>query len=168
MKKRQRSLSIPGISLLLLIFLTLCLITFSLLSLSGASADENLSRKAAERTTAYYEASGQANDILVRINDYLADYLRQAEESFWPKRTYLKLCKDLPEKEPGCTLDDSVLSFAVPVTDKQNLQVSLEIAYPDKPDDPLYTVTSWKIVNIGEWTPDTHQNLFDPALITVD
>lgn len=164
MKKKQRSLSIPGISLLLLIFLTLCLITFSLLSLSGASADENLSRKAADRTISYYEADSRANEILARTDNYLAEYLKEAEESSDPEARYLELIGELPEKDSGYTLEDSSLSFSVPVTDDQILQVSLELAYPENPDDTLYTITSWKIVNTREWTPDTHLNLYNPVI----
>ena len=110
MKKRQRSLSVPGISLLLLIFLTLCLITFSLLSLSGASADENLSRRAADRTLSYYEADSSANDILARTNEYLAKYLKEAEEDSDPEARYLELCADLPSADSVYTLEDSILS----------------------------------------------------------
>ena len=53
-----------GISLLLLIFLSLCLITFSLLSFSGATADERLSQKAADHTTEYYQMVSRANEVL--------------------------------------------------------------------------------------------------------
>lgn len=163
MKKRQRSLSVPGISLLLLIFLTLCLITFSLLSLSGASADENLSRKAADRTLSYYEADSSANDILARTNEYLAKYLKEAEEDSNPKARYLELCADLPSAGSVYTLEDSILSFSVPVTTDQALQVELELTYPENPDDTLYRIISWKIINTREWTPDTHLNLYNPG-----
>lgn len=67
-----------GISLILLIFLSLCLMTFSLLSLSGATADERLSQKAANRTTEYYAAVNAANEILADIDAALADYLTEA------------------------------------------------------------------------------------------
>lgn len=163
MKKRQHSLSVPGISLLLLIFLTLCLITFSLLSLSGASADENLSQRAADRTLSYYEASSSANGILAQTGEYLAEYLRKAEESSDPETRYLELCADLPSVDSVYTLKDSVLSFSVPVTDDQILQVGLELTYPKESDDTLYRIASWKIVNTREWTPDTHLNLYNPG-----
>lgn len=68
-----------GISLMILIFLSLCLITFSLLSLSSATADKTLSQKAADRTTEYYSAVNSANDILSKIDAALAQYLLAAE-----------------------------------------------------------------------------------------
>ncbi len=68
-----------GVSLMLLIFLSLCLIVFSLLSLSGAVADETLSSQAADRTTEYYAAVTSANALLAQIDEQLAAYLREAD-----------------------------------------------------------------------------------------
>ena len=65
-----------GVSLILLIFLSLCLIVFSLLSLSGAVADETLSSQAADRTTEYYAAVSSSNALLAQIDEQLAEYLR--------------------------------------------------------------------------------------------
>ena len=46
-KKTSRPLLTAGTSTLLLIFLSLCLLTFAVLSLLSARADRNLSRKTA-------------------------------------------------------------------------------------------------------------------------
>lgn len=162
MKRRQHSFSVPGISLILLIFLSLCLITFSLLSLSGAAADENLSQRAADRTSVYYQASNRANDILSAIDGHLAEYLLQAETSSDPAARYLELCSGLSEPDSDYTLEESTLSFSVPVTDGQILQAELELTYPEKDDDTLYKIKTWKIVNTGKWSPDTHLNLYHP------
>lgn len=188
-----------GLSLLLLIFLSLCLITFSLLSVSEASADRNLSRKSADRTTEYYAAVTAANERLADIDALLAEYLRQAEAAENPSKTYLALCGHLSEELPGLTwkqtfncgtadaratksnADESVItetqtygsrmtgaqisasgtvSFTVPVTDGQILLADLLIAWPESEDDPLYQITSWKIVNTKDWHPDTSQHLY--------
>lgn len=68
-----------GISLMLLIFLSLSLIIFSLLSLSGAVADRTLSTQAADRTTEYYAAVTEANNLISQIDAELAKCLREAE-----------------------------------------------------------------------------------------
>lgn len=70
-----------GISLMLLIFLSLCLIIFSLLSLSGAVADETLSTQAADRTSEYYAAVTEANARLAGIDRQLAGCLRKAQDA---------------------------------------------------------------------------------------
>lgn len=137
-----------GISLILLIFLSLCLITFSLLSLSGATADERLSQKAADRTTEYYAAVSAANEVLAEIDTKLAKYLTmsyalyssnedasesddtsdpvstgtQSAESYWKE-----LCTQIPDE-----IDDSThptLLGAVCFENKDNADtVSFDIA----------------------------------------
>ena len=67
-KKTSRPLLTAGTSTLLLIFLSLCLLTFAVLSLLSARADRNLSRKTADRTTAYYEACNQAENRIGEID----------------------------------------------------------------------------------------------------
>jgi hypothetical protein len=160
MNRRRHTFSVPGISLLVLIFLSLCLITFSLLSLSEASADESLSQKAADRTTVYYQASNTANEFLASIDTCLADYALQAKSSDDPAASYLKLCGGLTELISGSTLDNTYFSFSVPVTDGQILQVILALDYPYAASDSFYRITSWQVVNTEEWQPDTKQNLF--------
>ena len=179
-----------GVSLMLLIFLSLCLIIFSLLSLSGAVADETLSSQAADRTTEYYAAVTTANDLLAQIDEQLAEYLREAEASNVPetaaqkdgsddsedqsaeqrKRKYSELCSRIGSDVPGVSREDAedgstdtgngMVSFTVDVDDEQILQVRLDIAYPSSDDDPLYRIHTWKVVNTNEWNADNSMNLF--------
>lgn len=164
-----------GISLMLLIFLSLCLITFSLLSLSGAVADEKLSQKAADHTTEYYQADAVANEILSRIDTNLASYLKTAENSRNPEEMYMELCAGISEDIPEVSWDSQdktahtdltdhsmsgTISFAVPVNEKQELQAKLQVVYPKADGDTLYQIISWKTVNTGEWNADTSQNVF--------
>ena len=59
---KRRSLEFKihsGTASILLIFIILCLVSFSLLSVSSANADMKLSRKLADRSTSYYGAVAQ-------------------------------------------------------------------------------------------------------------
>lgn len=177
-----------GVSLMLLIFLSLCLIVFSLLSLSGAVADETLSKQAAERTTEYYAAVTAANRLLEQIDMQLAAYLQDAESSETSlsadgendlgdredqtaeqnETEYLRLCSRIGEDVPGVSWEDSeengeknsAISFSVDVNDEQILQVRLDLSYPDADDDNLYRIRTWKVVNTGDWNADNSMNLF--------
>lgn len=141
-----------GISLILLIFLSLCLITFSLLSLSGATADERLSQKAADRTTEYYAAVSAANEVLAEIDTKLAKYLTmsyalyssnedvsensivsddasdsvstgtQSAELYWKE-----LCTQLPD-EIGCSVYPALLDTVCPERKDNENTVSFDIA----------------------------------------
>lgn len=73
MKKKGIPVMNVGISLLILIFMTLALLTFSVLSLENAVADRRLSQKAADHTTAYYDAAN-------RIQEQIADRMQEAQE----------------------------------------------------------------------------------------
>lgn len=154
-----------GVSLLLLIFLSLCLITFSLLSLSGAAADEKLSRKAADRTTEYYNAASEAYRIISEVDTQLAEYLKEAEDNTSPERTWYTQCARIPEllsRMSGIIWDANqrTLAFDVTVSDSQVLHVVLSVHYPESDSDTMYEITSWKIVNIQEWNPDKSQKLY--------
>jgi LysM repeat protein len=167
-----------GISLMLLIFLSLSLITFSLLSLSGAVADEKLSQKAADRTTEYYKADTAANDLLSQIDHQLAAYLKQAEAADDPQNTYQTLCSRISESIPSVTWEDAdsisdeshsnltdsaaggTISFIIPVNDTQELQASILVVYPAEDYDTLYRISSWKVVNTADWNPDTSQHVY--------
>ena len=62
--RRQAPFVNVGSSLLLVIFLLLCLITFATLSFSSAQSDESFSQRIAQRKTDYYEACNQAERLL--------------------------------------------------------------------------------------------------------
>ena len=160
MKNRKHPFSMPGLSLLVLILLSLCLMTFSLLSLSSSSADEKLSQKTADRTTVYYAASDSANDLLEKIDTALAEYLQQSCMTSNPENDWISSCHQLTELIEGSTLEQDLFSFSVPVTDDQILLIGLKLSYPEEPSDKMYQITTWKIVNTAEWNPDTSQNLY--------
>ena len=163
-----------GISLLLLIFLSLCLMIFSLLSLSGATADQRLCEESAERTTEYYFAVTQGNKILSMIDQQLAQALQEAEASEDPQSAFLTSVSDLTNQIPGVTwiLEDSAetvagvsssekfLAYSVPITDDQVLYAELSIRYPAESSDTMYEITAWQVMNIDDWSPDTSQNLY--------
>lgn len=52
-----------GTASLLVVFLTLCLVAFAMLSLSSAKNDYEFSKKLAERTTSYYTEQCLAEQI---------------------------------------------------------------------------------------------------------
>lgn len=155
-----------GVSLMLLIFLSLCLITFSLLSLSGATADENLSQKAAQRTTQYYAAVSSANEILSQIDTALAVYLGEAVHADDPEAVYKSSCAAITETVPSVSWDaqEAMITFSVPITDEQIIRVALRPEYPAGNDDTLFQITAFQTVNTGEWMPDKSENLFQPGV----
>ncbi|MCC8137252.1 MAG: hypothetical protein LIO76_04175 [Clostridiales bacterium] len=179
-----------GISLMLLIFLSLCLITFSLLSLSGATADANLAQNSADRTTEYYAAVTTASQILSEIDSQLAAALRETltgstGEDRSPSSAagtddsiaaYAEACGAISVSGASLTWEASVLNessaaetgytvvgtlqYDVPVKEEQLLHVELSVIWPQTGSDPLYQTASWQIVSTADWTADTSQSLY--------
>ncbi len=63
MKKKKLPITNIGTVTLLMIFIVLCMITFSALSLSSALRDAQMGKKAATRIAEYYTASQKADDV---------------------------------------------------------------------------------------------------------
>lgn len=144
MAKREKSTFSPpalGGSSLLTVFAVLCLTVFALLSLSTVRADLRLAQRSRQAVQDYYAADAQAQEVLAR----------------------LRTGQPLPEGVPVETVSvdyadhgEEIHSYAVPISDTQELQVEVRI---DTPDD--YEVLRWQVVNTGEWSFDGGLEIWD-------
>lgn len=153
-KKTSRPLLTTGTSTLLLIFVSLCLLTFAVLSFLSARADQNLSRKTAERTSAYYEACNQAEDRLGETDRMLEKIWQETAN----EKAYFQAVREAFE-DMDFDEESRMLSFSVPLTDTQVLTVTLKLRTPES-GSTFYTISGWKTVNTAEWTADTRQNVY--------
>jgi len=134
-----------GSSSILLIFVILCLISFATLSIVSANADARLSRRVAERTTAYYEACNQAQADIADMDNTLAAVYADSfdEEEYFMAVGHKK-------------------TFTVGISDLQTLSVTLDILYPAQEGDPFYHITSWQVLTDSS---DTEEGEGSPLLI---
>ena len=153
-KKTSRPLLTTGTSTLLLIFVSLCLLTFAVLSFLSARADQNLSRKTAERTSAYYEACNQAEDRLGEADQMLEKIWQETAN----EKAYFQAVRETFE-DMDVDEESRMLSFSVPLTDTQVLTVTLKLLTPES-GSTFYTISGWKTVNTAGWTADTRQNVY--------
>lgn len=153
-KKTSRPLLTTGTSTLLLIFVSLCLLTFAVLSFLSARADQNLSRKTAERTSAYYEACNQAEDRLGETDRMLEKLWQETAN----EKAYFQAVRETFE-DMDFDEESRMLSFSVPLTDTQVLTVTLKLRTPES-GSTFYTITGWKTINTAGWTADTSQNVY--------
>ena len=153
-KKTSRPLLTTGTSTLLLIFVSLCLLTFAVLSFLSARADQNLSRKTAERTSAYYEACNQVEDRLGEADQMLEKIWQETAN----EKAYFQAVRETFE-DMDFDEESRMLSFSVPLTDTQVLTVTLKLRTPES-GSTFYTISGWKTVNTAEWTADTRQNVY--------
>lgn len=120
-----------GSSSIMLIFVILCLISFAVLSIVSAHADNKLTGKVLDRTTAYYNACNNAESALAGVDKTLQNIYVSSEN----------------EEEYFKTVGHSK-SYAIPVSDLQTLQVTIEILYPKSDDDTFYRITNWQVITI--------------------
>lgn len=141
--KRQAPFVNIGSSLLLVIFLVLCLVTFATLSLSSARSDDSFSRRMADRKTEYYQASNQAEDLLAQIDRLLEETSSSSERPDWKELDFSSISPEI-RYDP----ETAVLSYQIPVNEKQALDVALKLK------DGYYEIQKWQIVNTEKWESD--------------
>lgn len=153
-QKNQRTIISTGTTSIVLTFVLLCLMTFSVLSLVSARTNLRLSERSAERTTQYYTAENAANDILIRVNSVLEDQLTLSVN----EGDYYERVRDEVEQTDGISFTDpSHLTYQVPVGEEQNLTVSLALSYRAYPNGRHYQIITWSTGSSHEW--DNNENL---------
>ncbi len=157
MKRRSYPITNIGTVSLLMIFIVLCLVVFSSLSLSGALSDHRYSQKIAQHNAEYYQASAQAAMILKEIDQVLhsayqkdpANYYIAAGEKLAAMES---LTTDLGAESPS-------ISYEVSVSDRQALKIVLSLNEPEQLKDGYYRITSWQEVPASTWDGDDTLNL---------
>ena len=131
-----------GSSSILVIFVILCLVSFATLSIVSANADYKLSSKVLNRSTAYYEASNQAEQSLAELDKTLQNVYKNSSS----------------EDEYFDTVGESKC-FAIPISDLQTLEITIQIKYPQSDEDTYYEITSWQVVVTGDLDYDSTLNV---------
>lgn len=149
-----------GTSLMLVVFITLCLTAFATLSLSSAMRDYEYSEKAADKTYAYYHADAKANERLAEVAGVIEDTAKSVQSGLLAVDTYMEEVVTSLEKLSGITIAESepgkpAVSYSVPVNDNQVLQVTLVLYTPGSSGDRLYQITQWKEVSSKKWDGTT-------------
>lgn len=118
-----------GSSSILLIFVILCMVSFATLSIASANADYKLGKRVITRTSAYYEACNTAEKSIAEID-----------------KTLWTIYESSKSKEDYFSTAGTSKSYIIPISDLQNLNITLEILYPEKTGDTCYRILSWNVV----------------------
>ncbi|MGI6069642.1 MAG: hypothetical protein ACOYBE_04360 [Blautia sp.] len=156
--KRKPTLVTLGITSLFLIFSILCLVILSLLTWNSSRLDLQMSQKSMEQTAAYYTASAQASGLCQSVDAYLEKNYQDSQDL----REYQESLARISELDSRIIWDDDeqVIRFTVPVSDTQDLQVTVKALYPQHDKDPYLEILSWKSTATGEWTPEKKQPVY--------
>ena len=148
---RKRGFPGAGLSTVLLVFVMLCLIVFSVLSLSTAKADLEMSRKVADRTQDYYQAQSRASERLKEIDAVLA---KQYNEN---KENYLEAAREVLQQEDNLIVaeDGSEVVYTEAMNETQQLRVELQIQPPEEERGTCVQILGWEAEQTGDWNADT-------------
>lgn len=158
-----------GTTSIVLIFVMLCMLTFSVLSLVSAQANLRLSERSAARTTSYYEAENAANDILLALIAVLEETplpdlapgtpnpvpLRPQARAAW-----LEAVRAAVAAQPalaGVTIDTAAGTavWQVPLGEAQQLAVRLALYEEPRENGRQYSILTWQAVSDYDWQQGT-------------
>lgn len=139
--KRKQGMSVSiGSSTMLLIFVVISLVSFSVLSLSSAITDKKFTENIKLKNLSYYNACNQAEELLAEIDIELAKAYATTDS----KAAYIELVSE-----------STVIT--IPVSEYQELQVIVNHLYPENEGDTYYEIESYTLVNVN--TPQIDEGL---------
>lgn len=136
-----------GYASILLSFIIICIITFTALTLLTANSDYKLSKKVADRNTAYYEACEQAYETIASVDKILfQSFTASANEGDYYSLASTQITGTI--EDITWNSEEKTISFSVPIVSNQVLECSLLLHYPDHDYDSFYSITNWQSVHI--------------------
>ena len=142
-----RPSAVTGTSLLLVVFLVLCLVTFAALCLSTAQSDYSYSVRLTDRRHDYYAACNTANTIAAEIDSRLEAAADSGTEP------------DFSGLDVEYTGDS--ISYAVGINERQELRVELTTAANGS---NYYEISSWQVVTTAAESGTQTLVLMDPEV----
>lgn len=132
-----------GISLILVVFILLCLITFGTLSYMLAESDNEMSISSAENIVEYYNGDMTAQEMLKEVDEVLADtYWMSGDEASYISNLEAAF-EDYGAVEVVAGEDGNFVVFTTVISDTEILRSELEICYPAT--EGYYRVESWTL-----------------------
>lgn len=178
MKEREIPVMNVGISLIILIFMNICLAAFAVLSLENAVSDCSLSKKTATHTTQYYEAVNKVQEKLAKKNQELREKAeaekkaatKTIEDKSSPQKAETKTAetKSTEKKIKAETVKNmqkdikkvakSQIKLIESVSKSQQLVVTLQL--DETGDYPQYYIQKWKLCFSEDWQADDSLDVY--------
>lgn len=139
-----------GGTLIITIFVVLCLTVFSVLSFTTAYSDLKLSKKTEEFTYDYYEIHGRAEGKLAEIYVVLMSINENIRTAYTSTELFINNAAEAVTKINGVSVielnNDSFTFYYESLGDKnQKLCVTLKIMYDEEKRIPYYNIVTWNL-----------------------
>ena len=152
-----------GLSLLILIFVSLCLILFPCFRSRNPGQTRHSAKKWQHGQPPTTRQTQKPISCHSKIDAQLANYYKlfSSDASSTPESSYYDSCRQIADVIPEVCWDTDThtVSFAIAITESQQLAVVLAVDFPKKDTDTLYHITTWEIVNTQDWAVDTSMKL---------
>lgn len=174
MKKREIPVMNVGISLIILIFMNICLAAFAVLSLENAVSDYSLSKKTAKHTTQYYEAVNNVQEQLAKKNQELREKAetktteaessqkkaetKTAETKSTEKKIKAETVKNMQSQKDIKKVAKSQIKLTESVSKSQQLVVALQL--DETGGYPQYYIQKWKLCSSDDWQADDSLDVY--------
>lgn len=161
MKKREIPVMNVGISLIILIFMNICLAAFAVLSLQNALSDYSLSKKTATHTTQYYAAVNKVQEQLTVRNRELRKKQEAQEETVNQKATKKQISKKQTRekiKEAAKAKAEQQIILTEQVSKRQQLVVTLQL--DEKGEYLQYYIKKWQLCSPDDWQADDSLDVY--------
>ncbi len=137
-----------GLTSLILIFIILCLATFSLLSLSSARGDQSLALRSAQAVAEYYRADAEGEKWLKQ-----ADAILQKETvAGTMSQEEIKTLAGNVASELGCNVDEETGYISTDISMERGQALHIDLALTG--DENRYKVRSWYVYDSGNYEID--------------
>lgn len=139
-----------GGTLIITIFVVLCLTVFSVLSFTTAYSDLKLAKKTEEFTNDYYKIHGMAEERLAEIYAALMSVNESIGTTDTPTESFMNNAAEAIVKLYGVSVtelnNDSLTLYYENQGDKnQKLCVTLMVMYDDERNLPYYDIVTWNL-----------------------
>ncbi|WRS26455.1 hypothetical protein U6B65_08865 [Oscillospiraceae bacterium MB08-C2-2] len=148
-KKQTTGINVGGSSLLI-IFVLLCLTTFATLSLVSANADLRLTEKTARAATEYYIADTLGEETLAQLIPLLQQAYTPGDSAAYFSRLESSLSELSFPARLVTNEQKTFIEYTVPINEKLQLVVSLELLFPPGAEAPLFRRSKWQAEAIRE------------------
>ena len=137
-----------GLTSLILIFIILCLATFSLLSLSSARGDQSLAARSARAVTEYYRADAEGEKWLKQADAILQ---KEMTKKAMDQEEIQALAKKMA-LELGCDADEETGFVSTDISMDRGQALHIDLALTG--DENRYEVRSWYVYDSGNYEID--------------
>ena len=137
-----------GLTSLILIFIILCLATFSLLSLSSARGDQSLAARSARAVTEYYRADAEGEKWLKQADAILQ---KEMTKKAMDQEEIQALAKKMA-LELGCDGDEETGFVSTDISMDRGQALHIDLALTG--DENRYEVRSWYVYDSGNYEID--------------